>query len=71
MNKQTWIKLAAKVLSLLLQLACDGLLLAGLALFVYGLSLAWRPLGFIAGGLVLSAAAFFTGYRRIVRPPQS
>lgn len=55
MKKQKWIGLA-----------CDGFLLAGLAVFVYGLSLAWRPAAFIVGGLILSAAAFFFRYGQYV-----
>lgn len=43
-------------------LACDLVLLAGFVSLVYGLWLAWRPLGFIVGGLVLGAAAFFFHY---------
>ena len=33
--------------------------LAGLGLFAYGCWLAWHPLGFIMGGLVLTAGALF------------
>lgn len=44
------------------ELLWDLLLLAGAALFVYGMALAWRPLGFILGGLLLAVAAFLNGY---------
>jgi hypothetical protein len=46
------------------QLTWDLVFVLGAAVFVYGLSLAWRPLGFIVGGLIISALAFFIGYRR-------
>ena len=46
------------------QLIWDMVFVLGAAVFVYGLSLAWRPLGFMVGGLVISAIAFFIGYRR-------
>jgi hypothetical protein len=41
----------------------DTCFLAGCAVFVYGVWLAWRPLGFIVGGLAVAAIAFFMGYR--------
>lgn len=44
------------------RLAWDALLVAGAGIFVYGLGLAWRPLGFIVAGLLLGAAAFLSGY---------
>ncbi len=44
------------------RLMSDGLLLIGLCIFIVGLSMAWRPLGFIVGGLILAAVAFFFGY---------
>lgn len=47
---------------LLLRIACNLAFLAGFAALVYGLWLAWRPLGFILGGLLLGAAAFFFDY---------
>ena len=40
----------------------DLVFLIGCAVFVYGLSLAWRPLGFIVGGLIVASGAFFKGY---------
>ena len=43
----------------------DLAFLAGCAVFIFGLWLAWRPLGFIVGGIVLAAVAFFAGYRRL------
>lgn len=46
------------------QLVWDLVFVLGAAIFTYGLSLAWRPLGFITGGALLSAGAFFIGYRR-------
>lgn len=45
------------------KLSCDLLFLFGCGFFVYGLGLAWRPLGFIVGGGVLAAIAFFAGYQ--------
>lgn len=47
---------------LLASLVCDVLLFAGFLCLVYGLWMAWRPLGFIVGGLLLGAAAFFFDY---------
>ena len=47
---------------ILIQSLCDTMLIAGFSAFVYGLSLAWRPLAFIVGGLSVGAAAFFFGY---------
>jgi hypothetical protein len=52
-----------KLLRLLHKLSFDLVFLAGCAVFVYGLSLAWLPLGFIVGGIVLAAIAFFAGYQ--------
>ena len=46
----------------LIKPAADVLLLVSFAVFVYGLSLAYRPLGFIVGGLVAGGAALFVGY---------
>lgn len=43
-------------------LACDVVLFVGFLSLVYGLWMAWRPLGFIVGGLLLGAAAFFFHY---------
>jgi hypothetical protein len=40
----------------------DLAFLAGSLLCCYGLSLAYRPLGFIVGGLELAAASFLQGY---------
>lgn len=47
---------------LLATILCDVLLLAGFVSLVYGLWTAWRPLGFIVGGLLLGAAAFSLNY---------
>lgn len=47
---------------LLLRIACNIVFLAGFAGLVYGLWLAWHPLGFILGGLLLAAGAFFYEY---------
>jgi hypothetical protein len=47
------------------RLILDVSFLFGCAIFVYGLWLAWRPLGFIVGGLVIAAVAFFAGYQRL------
>lgn len=41
---------------------CELGFLVGLCVLVYGLWLAWRPLGFIVGGLVLALVAFFVHY---------
>ena len=46
------------------KLSCDVSFLIGCAIFVYGLWLAWRPLGFIVGGIVVAAVAFSVGYQR-------
>jgi len=45
------------------KLCLDLAFLVGCAVFVYGLWLAWRPLGFIVGGIVLAAFSFFSAYR--------
>ena len=42
--------------------AWDLGMLAGAGAFTFGLYLAWHPLGFIAGGLLLGAVCFFSGY---------
>ena len=47
---------------ILIQTGCDALVLMGGIAFIHGLSLAWLPLGFIGGGLLLGAAAFFYSY---------
>jgi hypothetical protein len=54
----------AKVQKKLRELAFDALVLTGAAIFAYGLWLAWHPLGFIVGGLMLGAAGIFFGYDR-------
>ena len=45
-------------------LAYDVLAVAGAASFVYGLALAWRPAGFMAGGIALMIGAYILGSRR-------
>lgn len=47
---------------LLTKLGWDVIFLAGCGAFVYGLGQAWRPLGFIVGGIIVAAGAFFQGY---------
>lgn len=47
------------------QLVWDLVFVIGALVFVCGLSMAWRPLGFIVGGMIISAIAFLVGYRRI------
>lgn len=47
-----------------LKFGCDAAVVLGALLFSYGLHLAWRPLGFIVGGAVLAAGAFFIGYQK-------
>lgn len=46
------------------QMICDGTLVFGAGVFSYGCWLAWHPLGFILGGLLIAIAAFLNGYRR-------
>ncbi|HVJ09277.1 MAG TPA: hypothetical protein VM554_12925 [Acidisarcina sp.] len=46
----------------LVKFLCDLGVIAGAGVFVYGLWLAWPPLGFVVGGLLVSAASFFLGY---------
>jgi hypothetical protein len=43
----------------------DVAFLAGCAVCAFGLWLAWRPLGFIVGGIAIAAVAFFAGYQRL------
>lgn len=40
---------------------CDAMVPAGIAAISYGFWLAWRPLGFIVGGLALSALGILLG----------
>lgn len=47
------------------RLALDLLFLGSCASFVFGLWLAWHPLGFIVGGAASAAIAFFAGYKRL------
>lgn len=49
-------------MKLLLRIACNLAFLVGFLGLVYGLWLAWHPLGFIVGGLLLAACAFFYDY---------
>jgi hypothetical protein len=49
----------------LIKAAADLVLVLAFCVFVYGLSLAWRPLGFIVGGLLAGAAAFYFGYSSV------
>lgn len=41
----------------------DAGMVVGAAAAVYGLWLAWHPLGFIVGGLAGAAGCFFGGYQ--------
>jgi hypothetical protein len=49
------------------RIGLDLAFLVGCAVLVYGLSLAWRPLGFIVGGGALAAIALLAGYHRLDR----
>jgi hypothetical protein len=49
----------------IMKFAADLILLLAFCVFVYGLSLAWHPLGFIIGGLLVGAAAFYAGYSNV------
>lgn len=40
----------------------DAIVVLGVAAVAYGFWRAWRPLGFIIGGLFAAAAAFLFGY---------
>ncbi|MGC1784461.1 MAG: hypothetical protein WA708_18195 [Acidobacteriaceae bacterium] len=40
----------------------DSLAIFGALGFVYGLWLAWHPLGFVVGGLLLAVVAFCANY---------
>ncbi len=42
----------------------DGAFVVGIASFVFGAWLAWHPLGFIVGGVLLAVLSFLTGYRK-------
>lgn len=46
------------------EIVFDMAIVAGMSGFDYGLWLAWRPLGFIVGGLSLAAFGMFMGYDR-------
>jgi uncharacterized membrane protein YiaA len=49
----------------LTRIACELFMVAGLFAFVYGLWLAWHPLGWMIGGLLLAACAFFVHYNAL------
>jgi hypothetical protein len=51
----------------LLKIAIDLGETTGLAVFVYGLWLAWHPLGIIIGGLILALICILVGYGRYRR----
>jgi hypothetical protein len=53
--------------SKLLTFALDAGVLAGAALFVFGLYLVWHPLAPLVGGLLLAAACGLAGYDRLRR----
>jgi hypothetical protein len=57
------VKFFSVVRVLLGEYSLDVVFLLGTAIAAYGFWLAWRPLGFIIGGLFLAAFAYFTGYR--------
>ena len=61
----------AKKTSKLKEAAFDLAIVAGMGIFDYGLWLAWRPLGFIVGGLSLAAFGMFMGYDRQAMRRQS
>jgi hypothetical protein len=42
----------------------DALSVAGCGLFSYGAWLAWHPLGFLTGGVLLAGGSFFLGYAK-------
>jgi hypothetical protein len=46
----------------ILSWVCDVAVAVGFFVFCYGLWLAWKPLGFILGGLAMASGAFFIGY---------
>lgn len=46
----------------ILKVVCQIAVAAGLLVFFYGLWLAWKPLGFIVGGLVLAIVTFLLSY---------
>jgi hypothetical protein len=50
------------LLAFVRKIGFDLLFLCGCALLAYGFWLAWHPLGFIVGGLLLAAVSFFLGY---------
>jgi hypothetical protein len=52
-----------KFLKRLQKFAFDLLFIAGCAVFVYGIDLAWRPAGYMCAGIILAALAFFLGYK--------
>jgi hypothetical protein len=47
------------------EFAIDVVAVIGAGILVYGLGIAWRPLGFIAAGAVLILGALALGTRRI------
>ncbi|MBS1803523.1 MAG: hypothetical protein JST28_09150 [Acidobacteria bacterium] len=46
------------------ELVLDVMFLLGLAAASYGFWLAWHPLGFIVGGLLVAVFSFLTAQRR-------
>jgi hypothetical protein len=52
-------------MKLLRELALDGLIIAGTGAVVYGMWLAWHPLGFIAAGAAVIFGALSLGTRSI------
>jgi len=51
-------------MALIFEWFLDLLFFIGAALFAYGCWLAWHPLGFICGGLIVAAFAFLTAQSR-------
>ncbi len=49
----------------------DAIVIVGLLCFVYGIWLAWKPLGYMVSGVLLAAAAFFIHYGAIRKTERS
>lgn len=54
-------------MALIFEWFLDLLFFIGAALFAYGFWLAWHPLGFIFGGMIVAVFAFLTAQKSLQR----